>query len=373
MPCVLSTNILVGQHELAGPRISEVRLRTLVELLKSWHCITVYSPPCSYPLSVLEDVAEVIEDIQEGRVRTSYQLDSLREELADGLKDQLLRRAFPSEINPTISQFDVLYKGLPIAEQDRYAALKKRHTELRRAASSARRLHNRCLKRRTSERDMIWPGYGGLIGSELIREIEAAKPNFAKLDRLLTAFLMDCLYRGYNLDYLTSLFDRYLPESTGLRSGMLHVFRRLHSLLRHEYRLLFMLKGASSAVIEPGNLDVVPYDPVKLKNELPLTPQDRSTFIMQSQAGASVILSVHWVGTPDAGSAAEPRGRSFRKLSITLTSMRPFRGLNWDRRVSLPGKIATTNRIADFIPEGEANSGRTLTIMLRSTPTGRSN
>ncbi len=151
---------------------------------------------------------------------------------------------------------------------------------------------------------MTWPGYGGLIGSELIREIEAAQPSFAKLDRLLTAFLVDCVYRGYNLDYLTSLFDRYLPEEQSLRPGLLHVFRRLHSLLRHEYRIFFVLNGASSALIERGDLDVASCDPAKL-DEFPIAVQDRSTFTAQMHSGASVVLSIHWKGAPDAGAAAE--------------------------------------------------------------------
>ena len=33
------------------------------ELLRDWHCITAYSLPCGYILSILEDVADVIDDL----------------------------------------------------------------------------------------------------------------------------------------------------------------------------------------------------------------------------------------------------------------------------------------------------------------------
>src|SRR5262249_28846048 len=116
------------------------------ELLRDWHCITVYSLSCSYILSVLEDVADVIDDLQGGRLRSSHQLDGLREELAEILRtDQLLRQAFPSEIDSVTRHFDALYHSLPADPQQKFAELKKRRNECRRASSAARRLHLRCL------------------------------------------------------------------------------------------------------------------------------------------------------------------------------------------------------------------------------------
>ena len=92
------------------------------ELLRDWRSITVYSLPCSFVLSsALEDVADVIDDLQEGRLRTSHQLDSLRDELLESLKsEQLLRHAFPSEIASTIQHFDALYDKLPTDPQGKF-------------------------------------------------------------------------------------------------------------------------------------------------------------------------------------------------------------------------------------------------------------
>jgi hypothetical protein len=284
------------------------------ELLRDWRSITVYSLPCSYILSVLEDVADVIDDLQDGRLRSSHQLDSLRDELLESLRSgQLLRHAFPSEIDSTVQHFDALYDKLPADPQQRFAEIKKRRTECRRAASAARRLHHRCIKRRTSEPDMTWPGFGGLAASEMVREIQAANPNFGKIDRLTTLFIIDCIYRGYNLDYLTTLLDRYLPDAENLRDGLLHVFRRLHSLLRHEYHVLFALSGAASATIQPGGLNIVVHGVDQL-GQFSLDNQEKATFLGQLRNGEGVVLGVNWSGAPDAGAAASAARNQLQEI-----------------------------------------------------------
>lgn len=293
------------------------------ELLKDWHSITVYTPPCSSVLSILEDVADVLEDFQDGRIRSSHQIESLHEELSDLLKtDNLLRRAFPSEVDSTLAHFAKLFDKLPADPQNKFAELKKRRTDCHRAASAARRLHHRCQKRRTADSDMVWPGFGGLIGSELIQELESDQPNFAKIDRILVALLIDCLYRGYDLDYLTTLFERYLPDADGLRSGVIHVFRRLHSLLRHEYHILFVLRGASSVTIEPGRLRTVVYSSDSL-DSFGIQGRDKTDFLSQFSQDASVVLGLDWTGAADAGSAAEASRRALQEIIDYLDFQSP--------------------------------------------------
>jgi hypothetical protein len=283
------------------------------ELLRDWHCITVYSLPCSYALSVLEDISDVIDDLQDGRLRSSHQLDGLQEELMEILRtDQMLRHAFPSEIDSVVLNFDELYRNVPPDPQKKFGELKKRRDECRRASSAARRLHHRCLKRRTSEPDMTWPGFGGLAGSSLAAEIESTSPNYAKIDRLITLFLVDCIYRGYNLDYLTSLFDRYLPDALGLREGLIHAFRRLYSLQRHEYHVLFVLKGANSARIAPGILNIC-VRPKEYLDACQVDQGEKSTFLAQLSSN-SLILGVDWSGAPDAGAAAEASRKEIQEI-----------------------------------------------------------
>src|SRR5205807_1337893 len=99
---------------------------------------------------------------------------------------------------------------------------------------------------------------------------------------------VDCIYRGYNLDYLTTLFDRYLPDADSPRAGLMHAFRRLHSLQRHEYHILFVLKGAASATITPGLLNIVVHDKNSLDSLL-LDEQDKPQFVGQLSDNSLVL------------------------------------------------------------------------------------
>lgn len=289
------------------------------EFLRDWWCITTYSPTCSYVLSVLEDVADVIDDLQEGRLRSSHQLDSLREEVVEILRtDPLLSQAFSPEILSTISYFDDLYKNLPSEPQARYAELKNRKAQCRRAASAARRLHHRCLRRRTSDADMTWPGIGGMIGAELLQAVEAQPANFARIDRLATALLLDCLYRGYNLGYLTTLFDRYLPDANGLRPAFLHVFRRLYSLMAHRYGIYFVVRGATGVTISSGesNIKTVALSDIRAfadasgPNEVHLIDD----FLAQQHPAPSALVRVDCEHGPDAAAAADAARKQLQEI-----------------------------------------------------------
>jgi hypothetical protein len=275
------------------------------ELLKDWYCITPYSPPCTYYLSVLEDISEVIDDLQAGRIRTSHQLDALKDELLDLLgTDYLLRTNFGPEVNSTIFYFNTLYTGLPPDPHSRYSEIKKRHVECRRAAMAARRLHHRCTRRRTSQADMTWVGIGGVIGSELMRELAQEPPHFARIERLLVRFLLDCVHRGYNLDYLKTLFDRYLPERTNIHDGLLHAFRRVHSTLRHEYRIYFALRGASAVEARPGEPSIECLKVSEFQASVPAS-DERERFLEQLSPDQAAIVSLKWSNDPDAGAAAD--------------------------------------------------------------------
>jgi hypothetical protein len=275
------------------------------ELLKDWHCITAYSPPCGYYLSLLEDVSGVIDDLQDGRLRNSHQLDALKDELLDLLlNDRLLREHFKPEVATVVERFNALYQNLPPDPTNKFSAIKSRHVECRRAAMAARRLHHRCTRRRASQADMVWTGIGGLIGSDLMQEVVAAAPQFRQIDRLTVRLLLDSLYRGHNLDYLTSLFDRYLPEKDDLRQGLLHTFRRLHSQIKHRYEVLFILKGASRIRANPGQPVITVVTEAQIR-DAHKGAQELEPFLAQTAPGPAGILRIEWADEPDAGAAAE--------------------------------------------------------------------
>ena len=144
-----------------------------------------------------------MEDFRRGYIRSAHQLDSVKEEAERWLSvDQVSRGAFPQEINAVLLSLQQLYAGVSGSPTDCYSQLKNRQTECRRAAMAARRLHHRSLRRRISEQDMTWTGAGGLVASALLTESLVDTPNYAKLDRLVVQFLLDCLYKGYDVDYL---------------------------------------------------------------------------------------------------------------------------------------------------------------------------
>ena len=324
------------------------------ELLRDWHCITTYSLPCSYPLSIIEDTADVLEDLQEGRLRSSHQLDSLRDELTEILKtDQVLRQNFPSEVRSTLAQFDNLYDNTPPNPQNRFAELKRRRAECRRAAVSARRLHHRCLRRRVTEADMTWPGLGGILGAELAKELEDAHPSYGRIDRLTVGLLLDCVYRGYNLDYLTTLLDRYLPEANNLRDGFLHVFRRLHSLLRHEYEILFVLTGARSAKIEPSDLKLKTYDVNDLERFKTAGDMgaDIDQFRTQIHTADWVIVGLEWSNDPDAGAAAHAARKALQEIVDYLDFQSPTQQFELQPLALVTWKDRDGNRFARLHPD----------------------
>lgn len=325
------------------------------ELLKDWHCITSYSLPSSFCVSVLEDIAEVLNDLQDGRLRSSHQLDALYDELGQILSsNRLLANAFPAEVEATVNTFDKLYDNLPASPQDKYAELKKRHKECRRAAAAARRLHHRCFRRRATEADMTWTGYGGLAAMELCREVEKDQPSYNRLDSLVEQLLLDCVYRGYNAEYLTSLLDRYLPMKNDLREGMLHMFRRLSSLKRHRYKIYFVVEGATDADIRSSELRIDQHSkqnvadlktrlddgrPVVVEAELKDQENadadeideetlsagsvDVDDFLSQVN-GDQLILSMHWQESPDAGAAADDAKRRLQEIIDFLDFQSPM-------------------------------------------------
>ncbi|TWU55989.1 hypothetical protein [Rubripirellula reticaptiva] len=325
------------------------------ELLKDWHCITSYSLPSSFCVSVLEDIAEVLDDLQGGRLRSCHQLDALYDELGQILSSNLLlAHAFPAEVNATVETFKNLYDSLPASPQDKYAELKKRHKECRRAAAAARRLHHRCFRRRATEDDMTWTGYGGLAAMELCREVAKDEPSYNRLDTLVEQLLLDCVYRGYNADYLTSLLDRYLPMKSDLRDGMLHMFRRLSSLKRHRYKIYFVVDGATDAEIRSSELRIDQHTkqsvedlkskldegrsaPTEIESEegeiadaddvdegtLSAGSVDVDEFLSQLDCD-QLILSMHWQDSPDAGAAADDAKRRLQEIIDFLDFQSPM-------------------------------------------------
>lgn len=297
------------------------------ELLRDWRSIAVFSPPTNCVLSLLEDFSDVLDDVQAGRLRTCHQVDGISSELESLVKsNQLLQTAFPSEVSSLLTRITSLYDQLPADPQQKYAQIKGRKLECRLAASSARRLHHRCLRRRQNESDMTWIGMGGLIEAELIREIEVTTPNYPKIDRLLTAFLLDALYRGYNSDYLTTLFDRYLPQASSVRDGLLHAFRRLHSMMRHEYEVLLVLNGATSVdSAELGSISVYSMDEL---NKFSIEENDKEAFAAQMRQDSSVVLGVECADAPDAGAAAEAARKRLQEIVDFLDFQKPTQGFD---------------------------------------------
>lgn len=283
------------------------------ELLKDWFCVTVYSPRCSYHLSLLEDLSDIIEDLQEGRLRSSRPVEAAKEEVLLLLcSDHLLRKAFPAEVGSVVVALNSLFNNLPPSPQNQFAELKKRKTECRRAAMAARRLHHRCLRRRMAEQDMTWTGLGGLIGAELFREVLAQQPDHGKIDRLTNQLLLDCLYRGYDINYLTTLFDRYLSVPKECRDNLLHAFRRIQSRQRHQYLVYFVLVGASE-LRTPANrgIEQVTWESLDSQG---IDPEILSSFKGQCQARRSMLLRVERSEDLDAGAAAEAARKEVQEI-----------------------------------------------------------
>ena len=330
------------------------------ELLKDWHCITSYSLPSSFCVSVLEDIAEVLEDIQDNRLRSSHQLDALYEELEEILaSNQLLIHAFPTEVKATQETFKTLYDNLPNGQQEKFSAIKSRGKDCRRAATAARRLHHRCFRRRVAEDDMTWTGLGGLAAMELCQELEKDNPNYNRIDASVEQLLLDCIYRGYNADYLTSLLDRYLPKKESLRDGMLHMFRRLSSMQRHRYKIYFVVDGASDANIRSSEIQLRQHTKQEVSNlaeqlspesrmadaepestadgeesnvdelaeELDAVETQQATDIekfLEQANGDQLILSVEWSSSPDAGAAADDARSRIQEIIDFLDFQSPM-------------------------------------------------
>ena len=194
-----------------GPGRGKVPLRAMVGATEGLVLHHSVRARCSYHWSLLEDLSDIIGDLQHGHLRSSHTLNAVKEEVLAALSsDRLLRNAFPAEIESLTLALDNLFGRLPPSPKDQFAQLKSRKTECRRAAMAAQRLHHRCARRRVTREDMTWTGVGGLIAADLFQEVLAEKPDFGRIDRLVNQFLLDSLYRGYNINYLTTLFDRYL-------------------------------------------------------------------------------------------------------------------------------------------------------------------
>ena len=217
-------------------------------------------PQCSYHWSLLEDLSDILGDLQQGHLRGSHTLNAIKDEVLLVLSgNRLLRNAFPTESESLVSAINKLFDKLPPSPQNHFAELKKRKTECRRAAMAARRLHHRCSRRRATEEGMTWTGVGGLIAADLFQEVLAERPEYGRIDRLVHLFLLDSLYRGYNINYLTTLFDRYLspqrdsPVQRDCRDGLLHAFRRIHTRQRHQYDVYFALNGTTELRASPAS------------------------------------------------------------------------------------------------------------------------
>lgn len=301
------------------------------ELLRDWHCITPYSLPPKFSLSILEDTADVLIDLTQGRIKSIHQLDALNDELAELLNsDRTLQQHFPSEIATVQAASTDLYSGAPPAPNDKYSFIKKKKSECKIFANACRRLHHRCNQRRHSESDQLWTGIGGILASEIADQVASASPNYSRLDATIVKFILSCVYRGYDVDYLSTLFDRYLRGSSSMRDGLLHAFRRLFSLQRHKYRIFYILDGAQSAKIESSDVKIGSYTIAEVKTilddqddshestngdststddvedeetDVESDPDEHLAFFEQGTSQC-VVLSIDWSKNPDAGSAA---------------------------------------------------------------------
>ena len=342
------------------------------ELLKDWFCITVYAPQCSYHWSLLEDLSDILGDLQQGHLRSSHTLNAVKEEVLLVLSaDRILRNAFPAEIESLTSAINSLFDKLPPSPQDHFAELKKRKTPCRRAAMAARRLHHRCSRRRVTEESMTWTGVGGLIAADLFREVLAENPDYGRIDRLVSQFLLDSLYRGYNINYLTTLFDRYLspqresPGQRDCRDGLLHAFRRIHTRQRHQYDVFFALNGATELRAPAGGaVRQVALD------ELHSSDVDAEFYagFTQQLEEQSVVLCYAGFEDVDAGAAAEGARKAIEGIVDLLDFHAPMQDfklshfclVTWrdqDNRLNARLHPDTSGQMparTDYVPELEA-------------------
>ena len=293
------------------------------ELLKDWFCITVYAPRCSYHWSLLEDLSDIITDLQQGHLRSGHTLNAVKEEVLAVLSsDRLLRNAFPAETESLTSALNKLFDRLPPSPKDQFAQLKSRKTECRRAAMTARRLHHRCSRRRVTGEDMTWTGVGGLIAADLFQEVLAEKPDYGRIDRLVNQFLLDSLYRGYNINYLTTLFDRYLSPQRECRDGLLHAFRRIHTRQRHQYDVYFALNGTTELRTPPtGSIRQVALNEL---DSAKIEPESLDGFKNQLDRQSSVVLCFKGFEDVDAGAAAEGAQKAVEEIMDLLDFHAPM-------------------------------------------------
>jgi hypothetical protein len=155
---------------------------------------------------------------------------------------------------------------------------------------------------------MTWTGVGGLIAADLFQEVLAGDADYGRIDRLVNLFLLDSLYRGYNINYLTTLFDRYLspqrdsPVQRDCRDGLLHVFRRIHTRQRHQYDVFFALNGATELRAPPtGAIQQVALDDL----DSPEIDADFFAEFKEQLEPRSVVLCYKGFEDVDAGAAAE--------------------------------------------------------------------
>jgi hypothetical protein len=133
---------------------------------------------------------------------------------------------------------------------------------------------------------------------------------------------LDCVYRGYNLNYLTTLFDRYVPDGDDLRSGLVHAFRRVYSSWQHQYQVYFVLRGATGATIQPGHPEIRCLSCDEICQSLPESEQ-RSRFLDQLRHGPATILSLEWSKDPDAGAAVEGSRQEIQEIVDYLDFQSP--------------------------------------------------
>jgi hypothetical protein len=169
---------------------------------------------------------------------------------------------------------------------------------------------------------MTWVGIGGLIGSELMSAVVAQPPNYLRIERLTVRLVLDCVYRGYNLDYLTTLFDRYMREGGNLRDSLLRIFRRIHSPQRHQYQVYFILKGATAVTARPGEPNIQCCTSAEFC-EVVEPSDERARFLEQLTPGPAVVVSLEWSQDPDAGSAAEACRQEIQEIVDYLDFQSP--------------------------------------------------